>query len=162
MKLNVSKEQAELRRLALHELRVRYAKVFGEPPASGNRSWLVKRILWRLQALAEGGLSERARRRAAELVNEADLRLSPPASPSTTVAPADPGNLPVAKQAVPIPGTVITRVYKGEPLHVKVLADGFEFKGKTYASLSAVAKAITGTHTSGRLFFRLSGKDGDR
>ena len=54
-------------------------------------------------------------------------------------------------------GTVITRVYKGETLQVKVLADGFEFEGEVYPSLSAVAKRITGSHTSGFLFFRLNG-----
>ena len=57
-------------------------------------------------------------------------------------------------------GTVITRPYKGETLRVKVLANGFEFEGKNYPSLSAVAKAITGSHTSGFLFFRLNGKAG--
>ena len=59
-------------------LRQRYAEVFGETTNAKNKAWLVKRIAWRLQALAEGDLSERARRRAAELANDADLRLSPP------------------------------------------------------------------------------------
>jgi hypothetical protein len=52
--------------------------VFGEATRAGNKSWLIKRIAWRLQALAEGDLSERARQRAKELANDADLRLSPP------------------------------------------------------------------------------------
>jgi hypothetical protein len=55
-----------------------------------------------------------------------------------------------------LPGTVLTRRYKGRPLQVKVLKDGFEFEGSVYASLSAVAKAVTGTHTSGWLFFRMN------
>jgi hypothetical protein len=71
-------EMAALPRLRVSELRTKFATVFGEPTPSHNKVWLVKRIAWRLQALAEGGLSERARRRAAELVQEADLRLSAP------------------------------------------------------------------------------------
>jgi hypothetical protein len=55
-----------------------------------------------------------------------------------------------------IPGSVITRVYKGETLEVKVLADGFEYEGETYKSLSAVAKHITGSHCNGYQFFRLT------
>jgi Protein of unknown function (DUF2924) len=66
MTLNVGKEVAALRRLTTRDLRQRYAEVFGEPTSANNRDWLVKRIAWRLQALAEGDLSERARRRAGQ------------------------------------------------------------------------------------------------
>src|SRR6516225_1024019 len=78
MQLNIAKEVAALRRLTTKQLRERYAEAFGEPTNANNRDWLVKRVAWRLQALAEGDLSERARRRAAELAKDADLRLSPP------------------------------------------------------------------------------------
>ena len=50
------------------------------------------------------------------------------------------------KKRLPMPGSVITRDYKGQKLHVKVLAQGFEYDGDEYKSLSAVAKVITGTH----------------
>ena len=76
--LNVTREVAALQRLGVKALRERYAEVFGEATPARNKVWLVKRIAWRLQALAEGDLSERARRRAAELANDADLRLNPP------------------------------------------------------------------------------------
>src|SRR5271166_5364998 len=66
MTLNVDQEMAALRRLTMRELRARFAAVFGETTPAGNRLWLMRRILWRLQALAEGDLSERGRRRAAE------------------------------------------------------------------------------------------------
>ena len=62
----------------------------------------------------------------------------------------------------PRPGTVLTRAYKGRRLQVVVLPEGFQFEGTRYPSLSAVAKAITGSHTSGRLFFRLTDKGGKR
>src|SRR4051812_25284204 len=71
-------EIAEIGKKPIRDLRARYAELFGEPTFSGNRVWVVKRIAWRLQAIAEGDLSERARRRAEEIANDADIRLSPP------------------------------------------------------------------------------------
>jgi hypothetical protein len=61
---------------------------------------------------------------------------------------------------LPLPGTIITRPYKGETLQVKVLPKGFEYQGEVYKSLSAVAKVITGSHCNGYLFFRLA-KEGE-
>ena len=58
---------------------------------------------------------------------------------------------------LPLPGKLITRAYKNQTLRVTVLADGFEYEGDRFGSLSAVAKAITGTHTNGYHFFRLQG-----
>ncbi|MEX0586324.1 MAG: DUF2924 domain-containing protein [Pirellulales bacterium] len=78
MNLNIGKEVAALQRMTVRELRTRYAEVFGEETRAGNKPWLVKRIAWRLQSLAEGDISERARQRVAELANDADVRLSPP------------------------------------------------------------------------------------
>src|SRR5437667_6623109 len=69
---------AALQRLTMQELRVRYADLFGEASSAKNRTWLLRRVAWRLQALAEGDLSERARQRAAELASDADLRTTVP------------------------------------------------------------------------------------
>src|SRR5438046_1461302 len=69
---------AGLERLTMAELRGRYAELFGETTAVKNRTWLLRRVAWRLQALTEGDLSERARQRAAELANDADLRITVP------------------------------------------------------------------------------------
>jgi hypothetical protein len=161
MKLNVSKELNALRQMTMRELRGKFTEVFGEATPAGNRVWLIRRIIWRLQALAEGDLSERARRRAEELANDANLRLNPPEPRHADAPPRERRRIEPSTQAgngLPAPGAVLTRVYKGENLQVKVLEDGFEFEGQRYASLSAVAKAITGTHTSGMLFFRLAQK----
>jgi hypothetical protein len=158
MQLNVVKEVAALRRMTTKELRDTYAKVFGEATQANNRAWLIKRIAWRLQAQAEGGLSERARQRAAELANEADLRLSPPKDPIVSQTADYTCTRTLRGQAddrLPPPGSVITRTYKGEKLLVKVLDHGFEFEGQVYRSLSAVAKQITGSHCNGYQFFRL-------
>ncbi|MCX7590098.1 MAG: DUF2924 domain-containing protein [Kiritimatiellae bacterium] len=120
----------------------------------------MKRILWRLQALAEGDLSERARRRAAELANDADLRLNPPkALPVATAEPPAAKVLPFRPDdRLPPLGTLLTREYKGRTYQVRVLADGFDYDGQVYRSLSAIAKAITGSHCNGYFFFRLGVK----
>ena len=75
---SLATEIAALPRLRVSELRAKFADVLGEPTPSHNKVWLVKRLAWRPQALAEGDLSERARQRAAELIAGADLRLSAP------------------------------------------------------------------------------------
>ncbi len=157
--MNIGREIAALRRMTPKELRARYAEVFGEPTRSGNKPQLIKKIAWRLQAQAEGGLSERARRRAEQLARDADIRLTPPketASPNgnsrTRTAP-----LPTSTcdDRLPPPGTLITRRYKGRTLAVTVLENGFEYEGEVYRSLTATAKAITGSHCNGYLWFRL-------
>ena len=156
----LAKELAHLGRLSVGQLRARYCTLFGEATRAGNKTWLIKRIAWRLQALAEGDLSERARQRANELANDADLRLAPPKSRHLSLLPSTRAVKPNAKRdrRLPPPGTILHRPYKGEILQVKVLRHGLEFEGKIYSSLSAVAKAITGSHCSGFLFFRLSPK----
>jgi len=156
---NLASEIAALPRLRVSELRAKFAVVFGEQTPSHNKVWLVKRIAWRLQALAEGDLSERARRRATVLVADADLRLSAPPAHATTATPDQPPTLRVpADDRRPRPGTILTRRYKGRALQIEVLEHGLAFDGQVYRSLSAVAKAVTGSHCSGRFFFGLTEK----
>jgi hypothetical protein len=155
VELNILNEVATLQRMTVGQLRQRFAEVFGEATAASNRTWLLKRIAWRLQALAEGDLSQRARRRAAELAQDADLRLNPPRRKTMPATPPPPVSVPTTiDHRLPPPGTILTRPYKGQQLHVQVLNDGFAYAGNVYASLSAVAKVITGTHTNGYHFFR--------
>ena len=161
--MNVEREVAALQRMTVNQLCGRYAEVYGERTNGRNKVWLVRRILWRLQARAAGGLSDRAKQRAAELADDADLRLNPP---PPRPASATPGPLAVhglrfpADDRLPPPGTILARKYKGAVLQVRVLPRGFEYEGEVYPSLSAVAKAITGSHCNGFHFFRL-GKGGD-
>jgi hypothetical protein len=72
------KEIDELSRMNVGQLRQKYIEVFREEPRSNHRQFLFRRIAWRVQALAEGGRSERARRRALEIANDADLRIRAP------------------------------------------------------------------------------------
>ncbi|MEX0678374.1 MAG: DUF2924 domain-containing protein [Pirellulales bacterium] len=166
MNLNVGKELAALRRMSPGDLRSRYAEVFGETTNTHHKEWLIKRIIYRMQVLAEGDLSERARQRASDLANDADLRRK--AAKSTAATP-DAGprtrthRLPTkGDRRLPLPGSVITRVYKKATLEVKVSPAGFEYEGEIYKSLSAVAKKITGSHCNGYLFFRLAKKGGEQ
>ena len=164
MGLNISKEVGAMKRMTTRQLKDRYEEVFGEACRSNHKQWLIKRIAWRLQANEEGDLSERARQRAMELANDADLRMKAPPKRKAAPAPAGrkvTGDIPREHDdRIPMPGTIITREYKGHTLQVTVLPDGFEYEGEIYQSLSAVAKAITGSHTSGFLFFRLNEKGG--
>lgn len=164
MTLNVGKEVAALARLTVGELRERYAELFQETTRACNRKWLVRRIIWRMQSLAGGALSEQARQRAEELANTSDLRVTAPRAPKlspdatertkTVACPIKGGS------RLPLPGTLITREYKGRLIQVKVVADGFEFEGELYKSLSAVAKKITGSHWNGFKFFNLEKEGG--
>jgi hypothetical protein len=156
VEVNIVQEVAVLERLSVGQLRQRFAELFGETTQASNRTWLIKRIAWRMQALAEGDLSERARRRAAELARDADLRLNPPPrQPAATTATPQPVPVPApVDQRLPPPGTILARPYKGQLVQVQVLTDGFAYAGRVYPSLSAVAKAVTGSHCNGVLFFR--------
>ena len=166
---NLAAELTALQQASVSALRARYAELFGEPTRCRHKAWLVKRLAWRLQALAEGDLSERAQLRAQELANDADLRLAAPRLsrngkngaliPHSTV-PATPRG--TADPRLPPPGNLLTRIYKGQTVQVRVLLHGFEFQGQTYSSLSAVTKAITGSHANGFLFFRLAQPKGGR
>jgi hypothetical protein len=155
---HLADEIALLPQLTTGQLQARYAAVFGEPTRVAHKAWLIKRIAWRLQALAEGDLSQRARQRALELANDADLRLW---APGARRAPAPPTGAR-SEAPDPSPGQVLTRLYKGERLKVTVLEGGFAYAGTVYRSLSAVAKAITGSHCNGLAFFGLKRKEDSR
>jgi len=158
MPIDVDAAVKALNRMTVTQLRQRYAEIFGEAARSFNKQHLVKRIAWRLQAIHEGDLSERARRRARELANDADLRIRPPVSPTEL---ADNGGTATsafrvgADDRLPMVGTLLKRRYKGQTVQVRVLEQGFEFDGEVYRSLSAVARKVTGAHWNGYAFFDL-------
>lgn len=163
MEMNIGREIASLQKMTVKQLQQKFAEVFGELTNGHNKQWLVKRIAWRLQVLAEGGLTERARLRAAEIANEADLRMNPPqVHIESPTPPVEEKPVQVLKfssdERLPPPGTLLSRVYKGQRVQVLVRNDGFEYEGEVFTSLSAVAKQITGSHCNGFLFFRLTAK----
>jgi hypothetical protein len=159
MALNVDKEVAAMQRMTVAQLREKFAEVCGEATNGRNKPWLIKRIAWRMQANEYGGLSERALARARELANFADLRLTAPrAGTSTALASVASPLSPKADKRLPMPGTILTREYKGRVLQVEVLDDGFAFEGERFKSLTSVAKKVTGAHWNGYLFFGMQKK----
>jgi hypothetical protein len=154
--MNDATQQAikQLHTLSVRQLQHRFRELFGEPSTSSNRDHLFRRVAWRLQSRALGDLSERARQRAAELADDANLRLRAPASfwRAWEKRPGQPARDP----RLPAPGTLLQRSYRHRCIEVLVLDKGFEYNGKTYSSLSAIAQHATGTRWNGFLFFGLT------
>lgn len=162
MTAGIAREMRELKKMTVGQLRERYIEVFGEETRSHHKEYLWKRIIWRMQVLAEGDISEAARERAREMVCDADLRTTAPKEFwNEPPAPAEPvhtvtGPLDIkSDQRLPIAGAELVRQYKGRDIVVTVLEDGFFYDGQRYRSLSAIAKAVTGTNWNGFDFFGL-------
>ena len=128
MDAGVTRALDRLRDLKIPELKHHYRELFGEESKSSNKQFLFRRIAWRLQANAEGGLSERAQQRATEIADERDLRVRAPrsflAQPSSTPSSLA-GSGPPRDWRLPAPGTLLTRRVGNRSVVVKVLADGF-------------------------------------
>jgi len=146
-----------LRAAPLETIRHKYRELFGEEPRSRNRHSLVRRIAWRLQANAEGGLSERARQRALEIANDADVRVLPPRRAADSQFDMQMGRGRFDRRIPPV-GIVLRREHRGSMISVQVLANGFEYQGRQYRSLSAIASEVTGTRWNGLAFFGLTGE----
>ncbi len=136
-----------LRGMTVGQLRLKWRELYGEDTRSGNRDYLWRRLAWRVQELAYGGLSERAHARIKELGD--DLRMLP----SRRWHPAEG---PVKDRRIPKPGMVLSRQYHGQEIRVTVLEDGFEWNGRRFKSLSALAREVTGQRWNGLLFFGLT------
>ena len=117
--MDLQDELVELQTLTTDQLRQRYVELHGEQPRSRHKHYLLRRIAWRIQANAEGGLSERAKRRAEELAHVADIRTTPPRH---LPLPQTGKPYPKRKKAVttdhrlPPVGSAIVKKYKGQTL----------------------------------------------
>jgi hypothetical protein len=147
----VSVQLAALDLMSVGELAVKYRDLYGEPTRSRNKGYLQKRLAWRVQELADGGLSPRALAKISELgaglPERWRRRLTALPKDAEPEAPRDP--------RLPRPGTVLTRVYEGASHCVTVRDEGFAYAGELHKTLSAVAKHITGTAWNGFTFFGL-------
>jgi len=149
----IQRQLDELQRMSTGDLVDRYEELHGHACRTRHRAYLIRKIAWRIQAKAEGDLTERARRRAAELADDAEIRTM---APRMLVTPPQPGEIRSRIRSLdpkdrrdprlPPPGSAIVRQYKGRTIRVSVLADGegFEFEGERYRTLSVVAKKVTG------------------
>lgn len=130
---SIAAQVAKLEKMTLKELRAEWELVFGEPTQQRHRDHLWKRLAKKIQQdqlPGEQGVPDRPRK---------------PVKNST----------PTRTPTIPPPGTVLVRQHKGQDIVVTVLDEGFEYCGKVYRSLSAIAREVTGTVWSGPLFFGL-------
>ena len=134
MSIDIAQEVAAMQRMPIAELREKYERVFGETTTTRHAHCLARRIAWRLQANELGGLSERARQRATELADEAELRLTapkataPPAADGQAVTRAAPAAIRGAP-GEPAVGEKLVRLYKGQPIVVTIAENGVRYVG---------------------------------
>jgi hypothetical protein len=140
------KQLAALDAMGLDELRAKWTELFGTEAPGYNRGFLVKRLSYRVQELAYGGLGAETRARLDRVLEAEgydDL--------------GRPGKRAPARHSGEgiVPGTLLVRDYQGRRHTVTVTAEGFEYCGKPYRSLSPIAREITGTNWNGPAFFGL-------
>jgi hypothetical protein len=170
MRTNVKLEQevAAIGDLPRDELVARWERAFGHPPPIGMKRGLLEHAAaWRLQAKVLGELSPQARNAMRTAVRAAGRRTEQqqsPTGPSIAEESREPcadgsvirqGATPKTRPSMLTPGTRLMREWNGRSHVIDVTADGFVFDGKTYRSLTAVAKRITGVQWSGPRFFGL-------
>ena len=146
-------ELAILSRMTGAELAAKYLVLFGQPARSRNKDFLRKRLAWRIQELAEGGLSERALARIEELGADALTSRRRPVRAGTPASPRPPSGGAARDPRLPPAGTVVRRLHRTTEHSVAVLEDGFEYQGERYRSLSKIARVITGTVWNGYPIF---------
>ncbi|CUA98901.1 DUF2924 domain-containing protein [Pannonibacter indicus] len=139
---------AALKRMSVKELKVEWEALFASPAPNNSRGYLELRLAWRIQELTLGGLSRETRRTLDLLADEIDGK-----SDRKAII-ADPRN--------PVAGTRLVREWDGVEHTVTVMKDGFGWQGRKFKSLSAVAKAITGTQWNGYRFFGLRERKQER
>jgi len=142
----------KLKNASAEELLKRYKELYGEDATGTHKTYLWRKIAYKLQELEYGELSAKARNRLRALIEEYDPINNKALRPDK---PAMHQQLPLKDKRLPIPGTVITKEYKDTSYRVKVLEKGFEYNDKIYKTLSAIAKEITKAHWNGYLFFNL-------
>ena len=132
---------AALKAMSVKELKAEWQTLFDTPAPNNSRTFLENRLAYRIQELTYGGPDKQTRRLLDLLADEVEGTLTRKAQI------ADPRNSVV--------GTKLIREWDGVAHTVTVLKDGFEWDGKRYKSLSAVARSITGTRWNGYRFFGL-------
>ncbi len=147
----------QLEDMTVGDLAELYRQLYGEPTRTRNKDYLRKRLQFRLQELASGGLPAKALAKITELGDELPERWR--------IRQAEKGKLPMPEvprdPRLPPAGTVLRRVHQGATHDVTVALDGFDYAGRRFKTLSAIAKLITGTPWNGFAFFGLKAPPAD-
>ena len=151
-KTDCLRQIAEIQELSLEELRDRWRALYSSEPPRYRRAVLIRRLSYRVQELAYGEVSQTTRARFRQRLEEVDGE--PKANGAATRAQRR------LEAARPLVGTRLVRTWQGRRYEVTVLAAGFEYEGRRYRSLSAIAREITGTRWNGPLFFGLRTRGG--
>lgn len=138
---SVLAQLAELKQLSVNELKAKWAMIFDTPAPNNSRQNLELRIGYRIQELTYGGVSRDTRRTLDLLADEVQGKLI--RKPM------------IADPRTPVVGTRLVRDWNGIQHTITVLREGYDFNGRKYKSLSAIARAITGTRWNGYRFFGL-------
>jgi hypothetical protein len=136
---------AALKTAPIGKLKDKWRELFDREPPPYNRRFLEHRLAYRIQELAYGGLKRETLKRLRELGEELDG--------------GDPKRRRQPAKDRPVSGTRLIREYQGIEHCVTVRDGDFEYQGRPYKSLSAIARAITGTRWNGLLFFGLKSRD---
>jgi hypothetical protein len=139
---------AALKTLAVADLKQQWRDLFDAEPPPYNRRFLESRLAYRIQELAYGGLKPETVKRLRDLAEEFDG-----GGPKRRCQPT---------KDRPIAGTRLIREYQGVEHCVTVRDDDYEYQGRPYKSLSAIARAITSTRWNGRIFFGLKNQRASR
>ncbi len=151
---------ADLPKMNAQQLQAVHRELFGAEHAIANCQHLRRKIAWHLQATQEGSLPESVRQYAIAIARGTELRSRISQNASRRQAGVAVDQAVVTSTAIqtrdarlPMPGSLIAKKYKADTLVVKVLDKGFEYEGRRFASLSAIAQQITGTRWNGYAFF---------
>ena len=132
---------ATLKTISTPDLKQQWRDLFDSEPPPFNRRYLESRLAYRIQELAYGGLKPETVKRLEALGEQLDG--------------GDRKKSRIRANMMPITGTRLIREWQGVEHLVTVTADGFDWQGRPYKSLSAIARAITGTRWNGWVFFGL-------
>ncbi|MHB9124607.1 MAG: DUF2924 domain-containing protein [Armatimonadota bacterium] len=150
MNKSILKQITDLQKLTVEELRPMWRTLLGTEPPAYNRDYLVKRLAYRIQELAYGGLSTSAQKTMDNILEVHGFDAN--------------GGMPHAKRShntkckanTPIVGTRLVREWHGNTYEVTVVNGGFEYQGVRFRTLTHISKLITGGHRNGVAFFGLT------
>jgi hypothetical protein len=141
-RVSVLRQLAALKLMSAEQLHAKWRELYGCEPPLYQTQFMIKRLAYRIQELYYGGLSQQVKTRLHELGAGDKLAAM---TASVHEAKMQPGRI--------VPGTRLVREWNGKRYEVVAGELGFEYEGRHYRSLSAIAREITGTHWNGKVFF---------